>query len=76
MSAEGDHVRALVTSVVDATNAGEVAAAVLAHAVVVEQQGVATGQAIAEGLDRVAGMLAQIRDELTALTYSRTGDGR
>lgn len=72
MSAEGDHVRHLVAVVVEATNASETAAAVLAVGVINEQQGTAVTAAV----DRLTAMVGQLRDELTALTYTRTGDGR
>lgn len=65
MSVEGDHVKALVASVVEQTNAAEQAAATLALAVVVEQQGAA-----------VCHVLEHVRAELAALVYTVTGGGR
>jgi hypothetical protein len=76
MSREGDHVKALVDAVVEQTNASEQAAATLALAVVVEQQGAAATATLAEGLALVALAVDHLRDELSALVYQRTGDGR
>jgi hypothetical protein len=70
MSREGDHVRGLFAAAVEEADASQTAAAMLALAVVVEQQGVAAGQAIADGLEHVAVILDRIHGELTALSYA------
>jgi hypothetical protein len=66
VSGAGDHVSSLVDAIGEQDVVeSDTAAAVLAHAVIVEQQ----GAAVADQLARLVAVAVTIRDELTALSY-------